>query len=73
VFFQAIGQGFKSSVLTVVRTVFLFVPLGYLFSRFGLVYFWLTFAVTDTLTSLLGYVFYRGFMKRQYRINPLLE
>ena len=35
VFFQAVGYSFKSSALTVIRTVFLFVPLGYLFSRFG--------------------------------------
>ena len=36
VYFQAIGSAVKSSILTVVRTMVLFVPLGYLFSRFGL-------------------------------------
>lgn len=36
VFFQAVGSSLKSSALTVIRTVVLFVPLGYLFSRFGL-------------------------------------
>ena len=35
VFFQAVGAAVKSSLLTVVRTVVLFVPLGYLFSRLG--------------------------------------
>ena len=69
VFFQAVGQGLKSSFLTVVRTVFLFVPLGYLFSRFGLDYFWLTFSVTDAITSVLGFVFYLKFMKSPYRIH----
>ncbi len=63
VFFQAVGSGIKSSFLTVVRTVILFVPLGYLFSRFGLTWFWLTFPITEILTSLVGVIFYRQFMK----------
>ena len=61
VFFQAVGAALKSSLLTVVRTVVLFVPLGAFFSRFGLTWFWLTFPVTETLTSLLGVWFYRSF------------
>ncbi|MBE6879187.1 MAG: MATE family efflux transporter [Ruminococcaceae bacterium] len=63
VFFQALGQAIKSSALTIVRTVLLFVPLGYLFSRIGLGWFWLTFPVTEILTSLLGLYFYRQFFK----------
>lgn len=43
VLFQAVGKSFKSSLLTVIRTVVLFVPLGYLFSLIGLNYFWLTY------------------------------
>ncbi len=61
VFFQAVGSGLISSLLTVVRTVVLFVPLGYAFSRFGLEWFWLTFPVTEGLTSLLGCCLYRRF------------
>ena len=64
VFFQAIGSGLKSSVLTIVRTVVLFVPLGFLFSRFGLDRFWFTFPVTEVLTSLVGVIFYRHFLKK---------
>lgn len=60
VYFQAIGRAVKSSILTVVRTMVLFVPLGYLFSRFGLQYFWLTFPVTEVLTTLVGFKFYRS-------------
>ena len=66
VFFQAVGAAVKSSLLTVVRTVVLFVPLGALFAQFGLAQFWLTFPVTETLTSLLGLVFYRQFLARPY-------
>lgn len=62
VFFQAVGSGLKSSLLTVIRTVILFVPLGFVFSRFGLNWFWLTFPVTELLTSIVGAVFYRQFI-----------
>lgn len=74
VFFQAVGAGLKSSLLTVVRTLVLFVPLGYLFAQWGLNWFWLTFPVTDTLTSLLGYGFYRQFLGRPYVAQaPILQ
>ena len=62
VFFQAVGYSLKSSALTVIRTVVLFVPLGYIFSRFGLNWFWLTFPITEVLTSIVGIVFYCGFL-----------
>ena len=67
VLFQAVGASFKSSLLTIIRTVFLFVPLAYLFSRFGLQYFWLTYPVTDGIVSVIGY-----FMSRQFFRNPYL-
>lgn len=67
VFFQAIGSSVKSSALTVIRTVILFVPLGFLFSRLGLNWFWLTFPVTETVTTLVGLCFYRQFLRRPYR------
>lgn len=74
VFFQAVGAAVKSSLLTVVRTVVLFVPLGALFAHFGLASFWLTFPVTETLTSLLGLVYYRQFLAHPYvKGAPLLE
>lgn len=66
VFFQAVGAAVKSSLLTVVRTVILFVPLGTLFARFGLSSFWLTFPVTEILTSLLGLFHYRQFLAYPY-------
>ncbi len=66
VFFQSIGSAMKSSLLTVVRTVVLFVPLAYLFSRFGLDLFWLTYPVTELLTTLLGLYYYRRFVKYPY-------
>ena len=74
VFFQAVGAALKSSLLTVVRTVVLFVPLGALFAQFGMSWFWLTFPVTETLTSLLGVVYYRQFLAHPYVKNaPLMD
>lgn len=70
VFFQAVGSSLKSSLLTVIRTVILFVPLGFLFSRFGLSWFWLTFPVTELVTTGVGIVFYRGFLKKAYVCEP---
>ena len=66
VFFQAVGFGLKSSLLTLFRTVVLFVPLGFLFSRLGLNWFWMAFPVTEILTSLLGFLFYRQFLSHPY-------
>ncbi len=69
VFFQAVGFGIKSSLLTIIRTVCLFVPLGWLFSRFGLEWFWLTFPVTELVTSAVGVVFYKQFLDAPYHEN----
>lgn len=66
VFFQAVGSSLKSSLLTVIRTMVLFVPLAYLFSRFGLNWFWLTYPVTEVITSLTGAYFYRQFLNKDY-------
>ena len=69
VFFQAVGHGLKSSGLTIIRTVVLFVPLGYLFAKFGLTWFWLTFPVTEVITTLVGVGFYRWFMVKQDKMG----
>lgn len=66
VFFQAVGYSLKSSLLTIIRTVVLFVPLGFLFSHFGLGFFWLTFPVTECVTTAVGVVFYRQFLSGDY-------
>ena len=66
VFFQAVGSGLKSSLLTIIRTVVLFVPLGYLFSRFGLNWFWFTFPITELITSAVGAWWYRKFLTKEH-------
>ncbi len=70
VLFQAVGSPVKSAALTVIRTVALFVPLAYLFSRAGLNYFWLTYPVTDGITSAVGFFLTRAFFKKEERRAP---
>ncbi|MBR1723124.1 MAG: hypothetical protein IJ727_11720 [Treponema sp.] len=64
-FFRLWDLSFKSSFLTVLRTVILFVPLGYVFSRLGLDFFWLTFPITESLTSAAGLFFYAKWTKKE--------
>ncbi len=65
VFFQATGYALKSSFLTILRTVILFVPLGWLLAQWGLHTFWMTFPITEVLTTLGGLVCYRQFLRRE--------
>lgn len=66
VLFQAVGRSLESVFLTVLRTMALFVPLAYLFSRSGVDYFWLTFPVTDTISSIAGLILTILFFKKPY-------
>ncbi len=66
VFFQAVGKSLKSSLLTIIRTVVLFVPLGLVFAKLGLNYFWLTFPCTETITTIVGFIFYKQFLSSDY-------
>lgn len=70
IFFQAVGASLRSSALTLLRNLVLFVPLGYLFSRIGLNWFWLSFFVTETVTGLAGLASYRQFWARGRAAGP---
>lgn len=70
VFLQAVGYSFKSSLLTIIRTVFLFVPLAYLFSRFGLSYFWLTYPFTDGIVTIIGFLMCKSFFNKYEKTEP---
>lgn len=63
--------GIPNILMQSAYTFYIFgVPLGYLFSRFGLSRFWLTYPVTEILTSIVGFVFYRQFLKKDYVSEP---
>lgn len=69
VFFQAVGEGLKSSLLTIIRTVVCFVPLGFLFAQIGLNWFWMTFPVTETITTLVGVWMYIRFLRKEKELG----
>ncbi len=58
VYFQAIGAGVKSIIVTVLRQVVLLAPLAFIFSFIGLEYVWLTFPITEIITTAVGMVLY---------------
>lgn len=58
VFFQAIGCGIKSIILSVLRQIVLFVPIGFLLSLLGLNYFWLTYIISEIITLIVGVALY---------------
>ena len=74
VFFESVGCIFRSTILTVIRTVVCFVPLGLLFSAIGgLFWFWLIYPITETITTIAGYIFYIYFLKKHKNIAPKIE
>lgn len=59
VFFQAIGNGPVSLLLSLTRQIFCLVPVFWLFSRLGLGYAWLAFPIAETVTAVVGLALYR--------------
>lgn len=69
VFFQAIGGGASSVLLSLTRQIFCLIPIFWLLSKLGLRYTWLAFPVSELITGGLGTVLYM----RQLRIWGPLE
>ena len=57
-FFQAIGKGIKSTILVLLRQLICLVPIMYLFSFIGVNYVWIAFPIAETVTAILGLIFY---------------
>ncbi len=57
-FFQAIGKGFKSTILVLLRQLICLVPIMYAFSFIGVNYVWIAFPIAETASGLLGIIFY---------------
>lgn len=64
-YFQAIGKGKLSIILTVLRQIILLVPLAWGFSFLGLNYVWLAFPITEFVTAAAGYVLYLKFPMKE--------
>lgn len=57
-FYQAMGQGAKSLLLSIYRQIVIFIPLMFIMPQFfGLVGIWLSFPISDVISSITG-IFY---------------
>lgn len=64
VFFQAIGKGMTSLILSLTRQIFCLLPSFFLFSRLGLSYAWLAFPVSETISGAIGLCLYFRQLRR---------
>ena len=67
VFFQAIGRGIPSAVLSVCRQIVCLPSLFYLFSLIGLNYTWIAFPAAETISGVLGLILYLITIRRWRR------
>ena len=58
VFFQAIGEGRKSLLLSLTRQIFCLVPIFWLLSKIGLQDCWLSFLISETVAGGIGLLLY---------------
>jgi len=58
VFFQAIGNGKVSVLLSLTRQIFCLLPIFWVFSLIGLDYTWLSFPISETIAGVLGLLLY---------------
>ncbi len=63
-FFQAIGHGFTSLFLSMLRQLIILVPVFWLFSKIGLSYTWIAFPIAETVAGATGYILYRIQLKK---------
>ncbi len=64
VFFQAIGNGLASLMLSLTREIFCLVPIFWLLSRIGLNYTWLAFPISECIAGGIGLYLYRRQLRR---------
>lgn len=64
VFFQAIGKGKMSALLSLTRQIFCLIPIFYLFSLIGLNYTWISFPASEFIAGVIGLIFYRKELRR---------
>lgn len=68
VFFQAIGDGRTSVLLSLTRQVICLVPIFWLFSMLGLNYTWLSFPISELISGGIGLILYRRVLRRWHTL-----
>lgn len=72
-FFQAIGNGFASIMLSLTRQIFVLVPVFWAFSKIGLDYTWIAFPTAEIVAGAVGLILYRRQLKRWERESATLK
>lgn len=73
VFFQAIGSGPKSVLLSLTRQIFVLMPVFWALSRIGLNYSWLAFPIAETVAGAVGLVLYKIQLKQWGVDKPIKQ
>lgn len=66
-FFQAIGAGIRSTLLSLLRQIFCLIPIFWAFSLIGLEYTWLAFPISETISGGVGLIMYIAQLRRWKR------
>lgn len=72
-FFQAIGNGFASIMLSLTRQIFVLVPVFWAFSKIGLDYTWIAFPTAEIVAGAVGLILYRRQLKKWERESATLK
>lgn len=70
VYYQGVERGRDSLTITVLRQVFLLVPLAWIFHFAGLKYVWYTFITTEMIATIVSLLLYRNLLKNKSGIKP---
>lgn len=58
VFFQAVGKGRPSILLSLTRQIFCLIPIFWLLSKLGVMYVWFAFPASETIAGIIGLILY---------------
>ncbi len=59
IFYQSIGMGLNSLIISLLRQLVLILPLAYIFSRIGLGYVWLSFPLAEAVALIVNIFMFR--------------
>ncbi|MFW6237832.1 MAG: MATE family efflux transporter [Bacillota bacterium] len=66
--FQAIGRGWPSMLISLLRQIIILLPLMYLLGRyFGLNILWFSFPISETLGNIVGGIWLYNILKKNFR------
>lgn len=71
IFFQSLGLGNYSLIVSFLRQLGILLPFAYFFSQFGLHYVWLAYPVAESITLLISSLMKRSVIKRY--VDPLTK